>query len=157
MSQPTASSDAIPRTGGTYALLLHLSDDTSITIGRLGTFTFSRGWYVYVGSAFGPGGLAGRLSHHLRPAAKPHWHIDYLRRHAVVRECWLLADPHSFEHAWAERLLRLPGASVAVPRFGASDCRCPAHLVGCDARPDFSQFSRLIAHGERLARWTVDG
>lgn len=150
MSQQTAASETIPRAGGTYALLLHLADAAAITIGRLGTFAFSAGWYVYVGSAFGPGGLAGRLSHHLHPAPKPHWHIDYLRQQAIIREIWLLADPVRFEHAWAERLKALPGARFPAPRFGASDCRCPAHLIGFDARPQFADFSQHIPQGQRL-------
>lgn len=152
MSQPTASSEAIPRAGGTYALLLNLADAAAITIGRLGTFAFSAGWYVYVGSAFGPGGLAGRLNHHLHPALKPHWHIDYLRQQATLREIWLLADPEPFEHAWAAHLCARHDARLPAPRFGASDCRCPAHLFSFDARPQFSAFSRQIPQGERLVR-----
>ena len=42
---------------GTYVLLLHLPDNEQLTIGKLGTFDFPAGWYAYVGSAFGPGGV----------------------------------------------------------------------------------------------------
>ena len=40
-------------------------------------------WY-YVGSALEPGGLRVRIAHHARIAARPHWHIDYLRRHTPL-------------------------------------------------------------------------
>jgi hypothetical protein len=30
---------------------------------------------------------------------------------------------------------QLPGMTIPVPRFGSSDCRCPAHLVYFGERP----------------------
>jgi len=67
---------AIP---GTYALILHLSKKLErIEIGKLGRFAFDAGFYVYVGSAFGPGGLKARLQRHLRTDKPLHWHIDLL-------------------------------------------------------------------------------
>ena len=127
-----------PAKPGTYILLLKLETATSISIGALGTFDFPAGWYAYVGSAFGPGGLRGRLAHHLRPVRRPHWHIDYLRQAASVQHVVFKAGTELREHVWAAQLAALPGAWMPVPRFGASDCRCPAHLVGyrSEARPD---------------------
>jgi Uri superfamily endonuclease len=75
-----------PPDTGTYILILHLSVPARLRIGRLGVLDFPAGHHAYVGSAFGSGGLRGRLKHHLFPAAKPHWHIDYLRRSATIRE-----------------------------------------------------------------------
>jgi Uri superfamily endonuclease len=51
---------------GTYALLLKLDKQERITVGRLGTFGFPAGYYLYVGSALGPGGLRARLARHRR-------------------------------------------------------------------------------------------
>jgi len=51
---------------GTYALLLKLDKQERITVGRLGTFDFPAGYYLYVGSALGPGGLQARLARHRR-------------------------------------------------------------------------------------------
>jgi Uri superfamily endonuclease len=51
---------------GTYALLLKLDKQERITIGKLGTFDFPAGYYLYVGSALGPGGLRARLARHRR-------------------------------------------------------------------------------------------
>ncbi len=36
-----------------------------IQIGKLGQFKFKKGYYAYVGSAFGPGGLNSRIKHHI--------------------------------------------------------------------------------------------
>ena len=51
---------------GTYALLLRLDKQERITVGKLGTFDFPVGYYLYVGSALGPGGLRARLARHRR-------------------------------------------------------------------------------------------
>jgi Uri superfamily endonuclease len=133
---------AFAASGGVYVLLLKLERPTALTVGRLGRFKFPAGWYTYVGSAHGPGGLAGRLSHHLRPAPRPHWHIDYLRAAAAVVEVWWNVGPAELEHTWAKALLAWPGAALIVPRFGASDCRCLAHLVQFTAAPDCSAVLR---------------
>jgi Uri superfamily endonuclease len=97
------------------------------------------GWLLYVGSAFGPGGLAGRLGHHLRAgaasAAKPHWHIDYLRAALPLVEVWLCPGPQRLEHRLALALHAAPDSSIPLPRCGASDCTCPAHLFAFAERP----------------------
>ena len=41
---------------------------------------------------------------------------------------WVAQNRH-LECDWAQFLLNEAGARVIVPRFGASDCRCPAHLL----------------------------
>jgi Uri superfamily endonuclease len=125
-----------PSDKGTYILILSLSESGCVTIGKLGTFDFPAGYYAYVGSAFGSGGLRGRLNHHLSPINKPHWHIDYLRQKAHVQEVWYFASQTRYEHQWADALQRLDGASVPIPRFGASDCHCAAHLIHFASKPD---------------------
>jgi len=47
--------ESLPTEKGTYILILYLNEPAQFTIGKLGTFDFSAGWYAYVGSAFGPG------------------------------------------------------------------------------------------------------
>lgn len=127
--------DCLPPQPGSYLLLLKLAATTEIRVGRLGAIGFKRGWYTYAGSAFGPGGLAGRLRHHLRPVQKRHWHIDYLRDHARVMEVWMALGPPNREHDWAQILARNPGAGKWVRRFGCSGCRCPSHLLYFESRP----------------------
>lgn len=139
---------AFPAHKGTYILVLRLDQPARLTIGRLGVFDFPAGYYAYVGSAFGSGGLRGRLKHHLAPAKKPHWHIDYLRQGAVVLEVWYIASETRHEHRWSDVLRSMTGAVVPVPRFGASDCRCVAHLVRFPEKPMLELFCNQFGIGE---------
>lgn len=125
----------LPQNKGTYILFLYLEQEASIPIGKLGKFDFFPGYYAYVGSAFGSGGLRGRLKHHLRPVKKLHWHIDYLRAHAPLCEIWSIANETILEHRIASTLLLLPQSSVPVRRFGASDCKCESHLFHFETIP----------------------
>ena len=125
---------------GQYVLLLLLPDDETLTIGRLGTFDFPAGWYAYVGSAFGAGGLTGRLKYHLQPVERPHWHIDYLRQVAPLAEIWISPDTEKHEEAWVELMLAIPGATVLVDGFGASDSKMESHLIYFDVRPSLEDF-----------------
>jgi Uri superfamily endonuclease len=140
---------------GTYALLLKLDEQERITIGKLGTFDFPAGYYLYVGSALGPGGLRARLARHRRGSKSPrsnsgqggkklHWHIDYLLQRAQLIEVWSIASEERLECQWSEVASRLSGAQVPVRGFGSSDCRCPAHLFHFSARPDREQFEQAL-------------
>lgn len=137
----------LPAQPGTYILILRLDQPQRLRIGALGTFDFPAAQYAYVGSAFGPGGLRGRLSHHLAAAMRPHWHIDSLRTVAPIERIAWVASDQRLEHAWARLLLDAPGAFVPVFRFGASDCRCPAHLIGFERDPDLGAW---LGHTARL-------
>lgn len=120
---------------GTYVLFLEVISLTRIAVGKLGIHEFNAGRYAYVGSAFGPGGLAARLAHHCRRNGSPHWHIDYLRPHARIQIIWHARTERACEHLWARALLRLQGASLPIPGFGSTDCRCRAHLIRFSRRP----------------------
>ncbi|MGQ9928371.1 MAG: GIY-YIG nuclease family protein [Chloroflexaceae bacterium] len=115
---------------GTYILVLQLDRlAPGLRIGKLGVFDFPPGFYFYVGSAFGAGGLPARLAHHCRiEKPRPHWHIDYLRPLARLREAWTVGGPERFESRWCSALAALPALSALVPGFGASDTRCFSHL-----------------------------
>ncbi|MBX3055225.1 MAG: DUF123 domain-containing protein [Anaerolineae bacterium] len=98
----TGESDLVlPREKGSYALLLRLDQSAWLQIGRLGRWPFAAGYYLYLGSGLGPGGLAARLRRHLSPVERPFWHIDYLRRQAVVTAVWVQEGPARLECTWA--------------------------------------------------------
>jgi len=118
----------IPNSPGTYALVLTLENSKEIEIGHLGTFEFPVGWYIYVGSAHGSGGLAARIGRHLRDSKPTHWHIDYLRPQDYATEVWYAIGVQNWECSWAKALSQSSDTSIPVPRFGASDCSCPTHL-----------------------------
>jgi Uri superfamily endonuclease len=131
---------------GTYILILRLPNSQHIQIGKLGLFALGAGYYAYVGSAFGSGGLAGRLRHHQKVAPRPHWHIDYLRQAANLDAVWMQESGTRREHEWAGILERMPGVSIPIARFGSSDCRCPAHLFYFgEGLPSLEKFQRETA------------
>jgi Uri superfamily endonuclease len=113
---------------GTYALVLSCTSNARIRVGRLGPMRLRCGYYVYLGSALGPGGLRARIAHHQKISTRPHWHIDYLRAYTRIHSVWLNCDGRRHEHEWAVALKEAKGSMVPLPGFGASDCGCPSHL-----------------------------
>jgi sugar fermentation stimulation protein A len=105
----------------TYLLSIFLRVSRTIRIGRLGTFFFPSGHYIYVGSA--KRSFHKRIDRHLRKRKKIHWHIDYLLQHARVTHVWScdLAE---------ERAAEIISATMKspVPHFGSSDKRSGSHL-----------------------------
>ncbi len=87
---------------GTYALVLASTETRCLRVGQLGSLALRPGWYVYVGSAFGPGGVRARLAHHRKRAARPHWHVDHLRLHTQLERVWFTHDSIRREHQWAQ-------------------------------------------------------
>ncbi len=112
---------------GTYALVLESQSWQQIQVGRWRALELRPGYYVYIGSAFGPGGLRARVARHFRQEKKLRWHIDYLRVHTTPLGVWLSNGPLRLEHIWATRLARSDGFTP-LPGFGSSDCRCQSHL-----------------------------
>jgi len=140
--------DTTPGTnGGTYALILSPDAESTIAIGKLGTFTFLPGYYLYVGSALG--GLAPRIRRHLRSTGKLHWHIDYLRQSARPVKVWYLISGEKLECAWYKAAAGMPGARLLVAGFGSSDCRCHSHLVYFNSLPRLEIFRRRLGEQGR--------
>jgi Uri superfamily endonuclease len=135
---------AIPSDPGTYALVLACSKTGALRIGKLGTLVLQPGFCLYVGSAFGPGGLAARIRHHTQIAARPHWHVDYLRAACDLIEVWYTTATKRQEHSWAMALARLPGSEVPMQGFGSSDCRCEAHLFWFQKPPSDRAFRQRV-------------
>ena len=106
---------------------LHCQQRASIKVGKLGSLRFEPGYYLYVGSAFGPGGVRARLKHHCAISARPHWHLDYLRPHAEIINAWYVADQR-LEHHWAQLLQSFSQLDIPMSAFGSSDCACESHL-----------------------------
>ena len=144
---------------GTYALILSCTSNARIQIGHLGTMQLQRGYYVYMGSALGPGGLRTRIAHHQKPSPRPHWHIDYLRAHTRLHSVWLRYDGRRHEHEWARAMQKVKDATIPLPGFGASDCSCPSHLYFLKDRPRRTSFHAKclleVAAGEPLAEGSV--
>lgn len=133
--KPPAAPVALPDQKGTYLLFGSLAVKKELTVGRLGRLDFQPGFYGYVGSAFGPGGLAARLGRHLRPSLRRHWHLDYLKPWLQPVRVWFTTEPLPCEHQWAAALAVRPDLCAAVERFGCSDCLCLSHLFHFSSLP----------------------
>jgi sugar fermentation stimulation protein A len=120
---------------GTYILILHLFESIRIPVGSLGHVSFSRGFYIYVGSA--KKNLTKRMDRHLRKRKKFFWHIDYLRDHARTCIALPIRSQASLEHEVGFALNRI--ADWSVPGFGSSDCPCETHLFAMHDNPVHSQ------------------
>jgi Uri superfamily endonuclease len=134
----------LPPRPGTYALVLRVSGRPEIVVGGLGLLVVQPVFYVYVGSAFGPGGVGKRVGRHAGTDKKRRWHIDYLAAIATLEEVWYTVDSAHRECLWANTFKQMRGATVPLEGFGSSDCRCPSHLFFFQKRPS------LRAFGQRL-------
>jgi Uri superfamily endonuclease len=132
----------LPEEKGTYILITQVSQLKRIAIGSLGKFEIIPGFYAYVGSAFGSGGLRARIGHHLESTAHPHWHIDYLLQVAKPVEVWFSTSNRKLEHHWAELLENAASFRVPILRFGSSDYHRSraSHLFYSKRRPSFRWF-----------------
>jgi Uri superfamily endonuclease len=61
-----------------------------------------------------------------------------------LSEVWCTYDVVRLEHRWAGLFLHWAGAEVPLPGFGASDCRCRAHLFRFHAPPKLAAFRRHV-------------
>lgn len=111
----------------TYQLLIEVACPVRANIGRLGSFDFPAGRYIYTGSA--KRNFEARVARHLRKEKTLRWHIDYLLAAPGVRIVGVrryIEDECAINQA-------TPG-KVLVDGFGASDCRagCGSHLKYLD-------------------------
>jgi len=109
---------------GIYIAVLFVAKNLKIRVGRLGRFRFRRGVYFYVGSA--QRNLSKRLERHSRKEKILRWHIDYLSAKAEMLGAITIGGPRELECQLANKLGEM--FELAVPGFGASDCRCGGHL-----------------------------
>jgi len=115
----------ISETKGTYCLLFEI-DTLSFKVKSGKQFSLKKGVYVYVGSAFGSGGLRKRLSRHLKKEKKKHWHIDFIStdNSFKVLEIWIIEDK-KVECSLANLISETEKTIIG---FGSTDCNCPSHL-----------------------------
>ena len=102
-----AALSAIDSTKGIYLLVFHRQQVTtqSIKVGRLGSCQLMPGYYLYVGSAFGPGGIRARVTHHLNAQTRQHWHLDYIKPHLKFLALGITLNRRELECRWAASLM----------------------------------------------------
>lgn len=123
---------------GTYGLIYESKSSRSIRIGKLGILKLQAGYYLYVGSAFGPGGIKARVRHHLGESSSPHWHVDYLKSHCHLLELWVAYSNAKCEQIWVSKLAKSKDVSIPLAGFGASDTPAVSHLFYFKAQPQVS-------------------
>jgi len=94
-----------------------------VTIGKLGSFGFPAGEYVYTGS--GGNSIEARVLRHLSESKKIRWHIDYLLSNPAVQ-----VTGSMFFTETECAVNQSTAGTIVAPGFGASDCRngCKSHL-----------------------------
>jgi sugar fermentation stimulation protein A len=112
---------------GIYVLEINLKNDKSIEIGALGFNDFKEGKYYYIGSA--QSNLKSRIERHLKSNKKFHWHIDYLLEKAKIANYYTIEAEKKYECKLYNFLKQYNFFKVPVKGFGASDCKCKAHLL----------------------------
>ena len=117
-----------PAFGCAYVLVLRLDETIQIEFPRVASDQLMPGWYVYVGSARGSGGIRARIKRHFQHGKTAHWHIDLLTMHAVEMAALAVTDGHECE--LVDKLLESLRFKVAATGFGSTDCsRCESHLL----------------------------
>ncbi len=109
---------------GIYVLILYLMRDKCLRIGALGKLKFQNGFYAYIGSA--QNSLEKRIERHLSKRKKLRWHIDYLLEQGEIKEVWIKKNASRREECSIAEIFST--MFTPVRKFGASDCRCEAHL-----------------------------
>ncbi len=122
-------------TTGVYILFLHVSKETVLNVGWLGTQKFPKGYYTYTGSALGKGStnLKHRLARHQRKQKQLFWHIDYLlaNKNVTIEKTVAAETTKKLECTINCYLKTLADTTIPVNGFGASDCTntCQSHLL----------------------------
>jgi Uri superfamily endonuclease len=143
---------------GTYILKLSLAQKRHIKIGQLGRYSFQPGTYLYFGSAFGPGGVAARIRHHLSVGATRHWHCDYLTPYCQFEAVYFCYAPHKLECCWTQTIENLSWTSSPIAGFGSSDCKehCRSHLVYILDSAESTIHARILrALASQTPKWQI--
>ena len=118
----------MPDLRGAYVLVLRLDKTINIKFPRIAFDQLMPGWYVYLGSARGSGGIRARVKRHFQYRKTAHWHIDRLTEKSVEMAALAVADGHECE--LVGKLLKSLRFKVAVAGFGNTDCHlCESHLL----------------------------
>ncbi|MCW4023856.1 MAG: GIY-YIG nuclease family protein [Candidatus Bathyarchaeota archaeon] len=115
---------------GIYVLVIEIDKPIEIKIGKLGTRTFQKGIYAYVGSA--QNNLEQRVKRHLSKEKRLFWHIDYLLNDEAAK----VTKVHYLEKGKADecKIAQLISENaLSIEGFGCSDCNCKSHLFHAES------------------------
>ena len=106
-----------------YQLFINVTKELNLRVGKLGTFIFPVGYYVYTGSA--KKNIDERIKRHLSKKKNLHWHIDYLLNNDYV-EIINIKKSKMIEYS----LNKKKNGTIIIEGFGSTDCNlgCKSHL-----------------------------
>jgi len=131
-------------------LIMRSESNAEFQVGKWGRIAIVPGYYIYVGSAFGPGGVRARILRHCRVSKPKHWHIDYLSDFVNPISAWYSYEQKKLEHKWAQVFSEM-SETTPIKGFGCSDCNCYTHLFATSAKPDLERFP--VAVGGGIKTW----
>ena len=114
---------------GTYLLFLKINKPLRVEI-RNKEILLDSGFYIYVGSAYGEGGLSSRIHRHLRKEKKLHWHIDQITTKDSCQFHGVAAFPNEKSECELSNLISKFEKVKSIKNFGNSDCQknCKSHF-----------------------------
>jgi len=123
---------------GSYCVVFSINSLSFETKGGR-PFFLEKGVYVYVGSAFGTGGLKRRVLRHLKREKRKHWHFDFITTHPSFKpfEVWLFEG----KKVECELASFIGKVTEPVEGFGSTDCGCPSHLFRVE---DLTLLKRVV-------------
>ena len=110
---------------GVYVLVISVGKDISVNVGALGTVSFEKGLYAYVGSA--QKSLEKRIERHLGRTKRKFWHIDYLLDDDTV-DVLKVFYKNAGKSEECKVANKIGERGVPTKGFGSSDCKCQSHL-----------------------------
>ncbi|MBY6293927.1 DUF123 domain-containing protein [Nanohaloarchaea archaeon H01] len=121
---------------GSYTLLVEVKEDFEAKIPSIGQIKFRKGFYIYNGSAFGPGGFK-RVERHRKLSKDEgnytvHWHIDHL---TSAEKSEIIKVFKASEKDLEDELTREIDLET-VEGFGASDSEIDSHLLYCENKKE---------------------
>jgi Uri superfamily endonuclease len=129
---------------GIYILQIKIQKNIFINIGSLKIVYFTKGNYVYIGSA--QNSLDKRITRHLKDSREKrlHWHIDYLLNNnstKIEKVYYKYADKK--EECNTAQFFINNKVNNPIKDFGCSDCKCESHLIKSNIIPiGFFEFKK---------------
>ena len=132
--------ERLKKSAGVYLILMELPRDGFLRVGKLGSTTFPKGFYAYIGSALGKTStsLGWRLNRYLNiNTRRRRWHIDYIlgeEGQAEIRAIFFAETGERKECTLSKTIASKEWAEVPLKGLGSSDCAegCPAHFYKCN-------------------------
>ncbi|MGJ8453899.1 GIY-YIG nuclease family protein [Pseudothermotoga sp. U03pept] len=112
---------------GAYLLLIEVFEPSTVRVSK-NEWSFKPGLYAYVGSAMNS--LEERVSRHLSPEKKRHWHIDYLLEKAKINFVVMIRSDKKIEEEISKVLAK---HFPSIRKFGASDLKVESNLFYIDS------------------------